>query len=147
MVDSLEDTVMSQPYSGMGRPLSALEKFGCAVAGPVVGLLPPRLQVNGLGYQGASIASTSSRVFNGVWSAYAAASLVAKVFGIDVDPTTHDLITYVGIPVALDSGVRELLLGVRNYFTSPFDDPTEPWGEPVISIIDSVRHPEFYDKD
>ncbi|MFH1210908.1 MAG: hypothetical protein V1645_03245 [archaeon] len=148
MVDSLENTVMSEPYSGKGRPLSALEKFGCAAAGPFMGMLPPRLQVNGLGYSGASIASTSSRVFNGIWSVYAIGSLVAKAFGVDIDPTTHDLITYVGIPVALDSGIREFLLGVRNYFNSPFDDPTEPWGEPMISIIDSIRHPEFYeDKD
>jgi hypothetical protein len=125
--------------------LSALGKVGCAVSGPVVGLLPPRLQINAFGYDGASVASTSSRVFNGVWSAYAACSLVAKAFGVDIDPTTHDVITYVGIPVIADSLVREFLLGVRNYFTSPFNDPYEPWGEPVISIIDSIRHPEFYE--
>jgi hypothetical protein len=126
--------------------LSGLEKIACVAVGPVVGLFPPRLQVNDLGYHGASIASTSSRIFNGVWSAYAVVSLVAKAFGVDIDPTTHDLITYFGIPIALDSGVREFLFGVRSYLTSPFNDNTEPWGEPLISFIDSMRHPEFYYK-
>jgi len=142
MSGGLENTIIPE----VDKHLSVLKKVGCAVSGPVVGLLPPRVQINSLGYQGASIASTSSRIFDDVWSVYAVVSLVVKVFGVDIDPTTHDPITYVGIPIALDSGIREFLFGVHSYLTSPFNDNTEPWGEPIISFIDGERHPEFYGK-
>lgn len=124
--------------------LSKLEKIACAVSGPVVGIFPPRLQIQRLGYDGACVASSSSRVFNAAWSVYAAASLVAKVFGVDIDPTAHNLITYFGIPVGLDTILREFLYGFHYVLNDPFSSYTEPWGEPLISIIDQSRHPEWY---
>lgn len=126
--------------------LSFLEKAVCVVSGPVLGMLPPRVQVNITdNYNAASVMSCSSRVFNAAWSVYAASSLACKIFGADIDPTPGNLATYVGIPIAFDSVVREFLHGIRCYLQSPFEDFCEPWGEPIISLWDSGRHPEWYE--
>lgn len=120
-----------------------------AIVGPVAGLLPPRMQMKLTrdDEKTAHYMSLSSRVFNAAWGLYGTASLVARAFGADIDPTPGNIVTWSG-PVALvDSAVRETLFGIKCYLNNPFNPRYEPWGEPIWSIIDQSRNPEWYKGD
>lgn len=129
------------------QKLSLLEKSVCVALGPVLGMLPPRkqLELTKGNYEKACLLSSSSRIFNSVWSAYAAVSLAAKVFGADIDPMPYNALTYIGIPVALNTMIRELSFGVHFYLDSPFSSYNEPWGEPIISWMDYNKNPKWYE--
>lgn len=131
--------------------LNKLEKTICVLTGPVTGLIPPRLQMK-LGqltnnaYEAAVYMSTSSRIFNAAWTAYGLVSGVAQLVGVDLDPSPGNSATWASIPIGIDGLIREIFNGFRyaikggNWFT----DYNIPWGEPVLSFIDSEKNPKFY---
>ncbi len=133
------------------KDLSIFEKILCIASGPITGMLPPRVQQN-IGaftkndYQAASLMSTTSRVVNALWSGYTAMSLVGKAFGVDIDPTPLDAATYVGIPIAIDTVVREVLCAFAYGLNggNSFMDYFGPWGEPFLSGRDVSRNHKWY---
>lgn len=127
---------------------SFLEKAGAIAVGPILGLLPPRLQMKVAGdkYQGACFMSTSSRITNALISAYTLVSLGARLFGADIDPSTKDIVTNAGIWIGADTTLREGLYAARYTFNNPFMNKNEPFGEPLWSISDSIVHSEWYEK-
>lgn len=126
--------------------LSFLEKAGAITLGPILGLLPPRLQMklSGEKYQAASYMSTSSRITNGIISAYTLVSLGARLFGADIDPSTNNIITNAGIGFGADTTLRELFYGAKYNWNHPFMSRNEPWGEPLLSTLDSLMNPGWY---
>ncbi|RMF55764.1 hypothetical protein D6745_01170 [Candidatus Woesearchaeota archaeon] len=88
--------------------------------------------------------STSSRAFNIAWSAYSAVSLIGRAFGMDIDPTPGNAATLLGLGVAADTAVREVCYGLHYYMNHPNSTYSDPWGEPILSLIDANRHPEWY---
>jgi hypothetical protein len=126
--------------------LSFLEKAGAVTLGPVLGLLPPRLQMKLSGDKrtAASYMSTSSRITNAVVSAYTLVSLGARLFGADIDPSTNDVVTNAGVWIGADTTLRELFYGAKYNWNHPYMPRNEPWGEPILSTIDSVVAPEWY---
>ncbi|GEM_PF-5136065 len=125
------------------KPLSLVERVAAAVVGPVLGLLPPRkqLQITRQNNDAARIMSTSSRITNGVITLYTLASLVGNAMGIDINPTQGDTVTNVGIIVGIDTVLREVLYAGMRAFSIHQNHPdpgmsyTEVWGEPLISIL------------
>ena len=114
-------------------PLSLTKKIGSIIAGPVLGLLPPNVQENITSYDSARIMSTTSRIVNGAYGLYSLVSLGFKIAGADIDPTNSNTLTYVGLGVAADSIVREVICAGRCYFGPP-SRATEPFGSALISI-------------
>jgi len=132
--------------------LSLLEKIGCVGMGPIAGMLPPRIQQK-IGnytrnsYEASSLMSTTSRAVNGTLSGVAGITLIAKVFGADIDSNTIDLVTYVGTPLIVDTILREGF-GALTYVVnggSTEIDYFGPWGEPILSILDAKKNSEWYD--
>ncbi|HLC72324.1 MAG TPA: hypothetical protein VJH37_01960 [Candidatus Nanoarchaeia archaeon] len=122
--------------------LSLMEKITLALAGPVLGMLPPRwqLQVTRNNNDAARIMSTSSRLANATYAIYAAGSLIGRVIGMDMDPTEGNMLTAIGVVIGVDTIVREgLYLGaymasMHHNHPKPGMSYTEVWGEPIISI-------------
>ena len=124
-------------------PLSFLEKAACVVNGPVLGLLPPRVQVRlgeatGNSYRAATLMSLSSRLTNIGIGLYGVGCVASRLFGADIDLTPMDAITWVGIPIAFDSFLREFM-NAWEYTAAGgnlFRDYNVPWGEPFLSVLD-----------
>ena len=123
---------------GDDSKLSLLEKALCVATGPVLGMLPPPIQrkITGGNEEAAALMSTTSRLFNGVaWPAYAISSLVSKYFGVDIDPSPGNFVTWGGLVAGADSILREGLLGCAYVFQHPYVSHLKVWGEPVTSIL------------
>jgi len=118
---------------------SSLDKVMFSIMGPVVGMLPSRTQIRRFGFDNASLASTSSRVFNIALSLYSFAS-ATRLFG-DIDPTPENILTKVGLIIAADTVLRETLYATCYVFNggSPRVTYHEPFGEPVTSFLDYNR--------
>lgn len=125
------------------KQLSLVERVAAAIAGPILGLLPPRkqLQITQQNNNAARIMSTSSRITNGVITIYTVASLVGNAMGIDLNPTQGNTVTNVGIIVGIDTVIREVLYAGMRAFSIHQNHPdpgmsyTEVWGEPLISML------------
>ncbi|MEK6842286.1 MAG: hypothetical protein AABX84_00575 [Nanoarchaeota archaeon] len=127
--------------------LSTLEKIGYSSVGIITGFLPPRLQlkITRDDEEAAYYMSLSSRITQGLFSLYAPVSLASKIFG-DIDPTDFNLLTIASGISLVDCIFREGLKGFKYIVENPFNKPYEAWGEPLISMWDVGRHPEWYQK-
>jgi len=114
-------------------PLST--KISCTILGPFFGMLPPSVQERFFGYNAARVLSTTSRVFNVAAGVYSIASIASKAFGVDIDPTSGQTLTWTGGILGIDSLIREGAYAVRYVSNHPFMSYTDPWGEPITSII------------
>lgn len=132
------------------KELSLVGKIASVISGPVTGLLPPRWQMKltKRNYDAACYMSTTSRIFNGLWSLYTATSLVSKIFGVDIDPSAMNLATNIGIGVFIDTALREIKYAFSYGLNSPeFMNYHEPWGEPILSSIDFKLNSDWYYKN
>ncbi|MBC8501466.1 MAG: hypothetical protein ISS25_04145 [Nanoarchaeota archaeon] len=128
------------------KELSRLEKIAWGAVGPVLGILPERVQMKiTKGNQHAAFTmSASSRVVNGVWAAYSTASLISKAFGVDIDPSPGNIVTYAGIPLIPDTVAREVSFAFYYVLSHPFGHYHKPWGEPILTVMDNRKHPQWY---
>jgi|GEM_PF-6361047 len=130
--------------------LNKLEKTICVLTGAITGLLPGRLQMK-LGeltnntYEAAVYMSISSRTVNAVWATYGLVSGISHFFGVDLDPSPGNIATWASIPIAVDSLVRETFNALRYGIKGgAFTNYNIPWGEPIFSLLDSEKYPDFY---
>jgi len=129
--------------------LSTLEKTICVLAGPAIGMLPAEMQMK-IGeltnnpFQAASYMSTTSRLFNGVLAISGGVALAARMFGIDIDPTAYNSVTWAAIPLAVSTVLREAGYALK-YETAggkQFMTATEPHGEFFLSLGYGLIHKE-----
>lgn len=123
------------------KDLSNLEKLACVLGGPFVGWLPPRLQMKVASgdERAACLLSSSSRVVNGVLSSAVGISLVARLWGVDVDPSPGEAFSWVGGGLLFDTLVREVGFGMRYMLNggSVYDSYNAVGGEPLVSLLDA----------
>ncbi len=126
---------------------SLIDKVIYSAVGPVLGLLPPPLQIKLAkgDLTGARIMSTSSRIINAAYAAYTLASLTSGLFGIDIDPTPNNMGTTIGVVAGVDTLMRETLYRTKRAFSIMCGDSlesrmshTEVWGEPLVSAMYSL---------
>jgi len=122
--------------------LGVMEKGIFALMGPVYGLLPPRWQEGMMDYEGACIASTSSRICNAVLSLATLASIGAiTAFGVNIDSTQGMIATDIGLLIGADTIIREGFYGAKHYLEGGRHFTyREPWGEPITSIVESALY-------
>jgi len=129
------------------KQLSLTGKVVSIATGPILGMLPPRKQIQLAkgSREAACYMSSTSRIFNGVWTLYTIGSLSSRAFGADIDPSAGDILTLSGIAIGLDSLVREVMYAGTAYFHDGGSFSFhEPWGEPILSIVDSMRRSNRY---
>lgn len=137
------------------KKLGVIGKGLSVVAGPVLGLLPPRIQEKLTNYEAACWMSSSSRIFNTALSLATLVSLGTRTFGVDIDPTQGNIATNIGIGIGIDTVLREAAYKVYGEFSlmlyygihlAAYIGKYEqlhfthhsPWGEPIISAIDKL---------
>lgn len=128
------------------KNLSLTSKVLLATAGMVTGWLPARTQLylTKGNNEDAYFMSVGSRVFNELVGVYGTAALTAKMFGADIDFTPGNIATYTGLPILIDTFMRETI-AVFAYNQDPcFRKRQAVWGEPIIQILDSIKRPGWY---
>jgi len=81
--------------------------------------------------------SLSSRISMLTLGAFGLTSVVSRYFGMDIDPSPGNIMTWTAPLVCLDAAVREVGNGLRYALEggSTVTDYNIPWGEPVLSVL------------
>jgi hypothetical protein len=114
-----------------------IEQFDAIIAGPILGLAPAEKQIEMWhgNIAAARYMSTTSRISNAVWGAYALVSLGTRTFGYDIDLSPANLATWVGLGVAAQVAVRECVAWAAYRFKHPDGSRFDPIGDPILEVV------------